>query len=105
MSALHAICLTWDSKFFDSLRCVDEDILEMHLARSPSDVELLMDELPCVDAIIFDTDTFHLDRASGLKSLVSSEGRMVRVLAWYDNEWGFSARMADVAVAMGRLND
>ncbi|EEX10947.1 glyceraldehyde-3-phosphate dehydrogenase, type I [Ruegeria lacuscaerulensis ITI-1157] len=32
------------------------------------------------------------------------DGRMVRVLAWYDNEWGFSVRMADVAVAMGRLN-
>ncbi|MCG7518424.1 type I glyceraldehyde-3-phosphate dehydrogenase [Ruegeria sp. Ofav3-42] len=30
--------------------------------------------------------------------------RMVRVLAWYDNEWAFSVRMADVAVAMGRLN-
>ncbi|MCF6433191.1 type I glyceraldehyde-3-phosphate dehydrogenase [Leisingera sp. MMG026] len=31
------------------------------------------------------------------------DGRMVRVLAWYDNEWGFSVRMADVAVAMGKL--
>ena len=30
-------------------------------------------------------------------------GRTVRVLAWYDNEWGFSARMADVAGAMGRF--
>jgi len=30
-------------------------------------------------------------------------GRTVRVLAWYDNEWGFSARMADVASVMGRL--
>ena len=30
-------------------------------------------------------------------------GRTVRVLAWYDNEWGFSARMADVSAAMGRL--
>ncbi|MGY3437102.1 MULTISPECIES: type I glyceraldehyde-3-phosphate dehydrogenase [unclassified Marinovum] len=30
-------------------------------------------------------------------------GRMVRVLAWYDNEWGFSVRMADVAGVMGRL--
>ncbi|MHA6323903.1 type I glyceraldehyde-3-phosphate dehydrogenase [Roseivivax sp. CAU 1753] len=28
--------------------------------------------------------------------------RLVRVLAWYDNEWGFSARMADVAAEMGR---
>ncbi len=30
--------------------------------------------------------------------------RLVRVLAWYDNEWGFSCRMADVAVAMARLS-
>lgn len=30
-------------------------------------------------------------------------GKLVRVLAWYDNEWGFSCRMADVAGAMGRL--
>ena len=29
--------------------------------------------------------------------------RTVRVLAWYDNEWGFSVRMADVAAAMGQL--
>ena len=29
--------------------------------------------------------------------------RMVRVLAWYDNEWGFSARMADVAAQLGGL--
>jgi glyceraldehyde 3-phosphate dehydrogenase len=27
----------------------------------------------------------------------------VRVLAWYDNEWGFSNRMADTAVAMAKL--
>lgn len=30
-------------------------------------------------------------------------GRTVRVLAWYDNEWGFSVRMADVAAKMGRM--
>ena len=30
-------------------------------------------------------------------------GRTVRVLAWYDNEWGFSCRMADVAALMGRF--
>ena len=29
--------------------------------------------------------------------------RLVRVLSWYDNEWGFSCRMADVAALMGRL--
>lgn len=31
------------------------------------------------------------------------EGNMVRILTWYDNEWGFSNRMADTAVAMGKL--
>jgi glyceraldehyde 3-phosphate dehydrogenase len=31
------------------------------------------------------------------------EKRMVRVLSWYDNEWGFSNRMADTAVAMASL--
>jgi glyceraldehyde 3-phosphate dehydrogenase len=31
------------------------------------------------------------------------EGKLVRVLSWYDNEWGFSNRMADTAVAMARL--
>ena len=31
------------------------------------------------------------------------EGNFVRVMSWYDNEWGFSNRMADTAVAMGKL--
>src|SRR6266436_1586458 len=31
------------------------------------------------------------------------DGTLVRVLSWYDNEWGFSNRMADTAVAMGKL--
>ena len=30
------------------------------------------------------------------------DGNMVRILTWYDNEWGFSNRMADTAVAMGK---
>ncbi len=31
------------------------------------------------------------------------DGTFVRVLSWYDNEWGFSNRMADTAVAMAKL--
>jgi glyceraldehyde 3-phosphate dehydrogenase len=31
------------------------------------------------------------------------DGRLVRVMSWYDNEWGFSNRMLDTAVAMGKL--
>ena len=40
---------------------------------------------------------FHLDQTKVM------EGTLVRVMSWYDNEWGFSNRMADTAVAMGRL--
>jgi glyceraldehyde 3-phosphate dehydrogenase len=40
---------------------------------------------------------FHMDQTKIL------DGTMCRILAWYDNEWGFSNRMADTAVAMGRL--
>ena len=32
------------------------------------------------------------------------EGSLVRVLSWYDNEWGFSNRMSDTAVALGSLD-
>ncbi len=32
------------------------------------------------------------------------DGRLVRILSWYDNEWGFSNRMSDTAVAMGKLS-
>jgi glyceraldehyde 3-phosphate dehydrogenase len=31
------------------------------------------------------------------------EGKLVRILSWYDNEWGFSNRMVDTAAAMARL--
>ena len=34
---------------------------------------------------------------------VVSPAPLARVLAWYDNEWGFSTRMADTALAMGKL--
>jgi glyceraldehyde 3-phosphate dehydrogenase len=40
---------------------------------------------------------FHLDQTKVL------DGRMCRILSWYDNEWGFSNRMADTAVALGKL--
>ncbi|MEZ5670659.1 MAG: type I glyceraldehyde-3-phosphate dehydrogenase [Alphaproteobacteria bacterium] len=33
------------------------------------------------------------------------EETFVRVVSWYDNEWGFSTRMSDTAIAMGRLGD
>ena len=38
----------------------------------------------------------------GLETAVL-EGKLVRVVSWYDNEWGFSNRMVDTAGAMARL--
>lgn len=43
------------------------------------------------------SSVFHLDQTRVMG------GNMVRVLSWYDNEWGFSNRMLDTAVAMGKL--
>ena len=40
---------------------------------------------------------FHIDQTKVL------DGTLVRVMSWYDNEWGFSNRMIDTAVAMGKL--
>ncbi len=40
---------------------------------------------------------FHMDQTRVM------DARMCRILTWYDNEWGFSNRMGDTAVAMGRL--
>ena len=39
---------------------------------------------------------FHIDQTKVM------DGSFVRVLSWYDNEWGFSNRMSDTAVAMGK---
>ena len=43
------------------------------------------------------SSTFHMDQTKVM------DGTLVRVMSWYDNEWGFSNRMADTAVAMAKL--
>jgi glyceraldehyde 3-phosphate dehydrogenase len=50
-------------------------------------------------------DFNHVDASAtvALPQTQMVDGGLGRVLAWYDNEWGFSSRMSDVAVAMGKL--
>jgi len=42
------------------------------------------------------SSTFHMDQTKVM------DGNFVRILTWYDNEWGFSNRMLDTAVEMGK---
>ncbi len=43
------------------------------------------------------SSVFHMDQTKVM------DGNFVRILSWYDNEWGFSNRMSDTAVALGKL--
>ena len=43
------------------------------------------------------SSVFHMDQTKVM------DGTLCSVLSWYDNEWGFSTRMSDTAIAMGKL--
>ncbi len=57
------------------------------------------------DEPLVSIDLNHNQASSTIDSLETTVigGNLVRVVSWYDNEWGFSNRMADTAVAMGKL--
>ncbi|HEX4735977.1 MAG TPA: type I glyceraldehyde-3-phosphate dehydrogenase [Allosphingosinicella sp.] len=57
------------------------------------------------DEELVSIDYNHNPASSTVDSLETAvlEGKLVRVLSWYDNEWGFSNRMVDTAGAMARL--
>ena len=61
--------------------------------------------LDIVDAPLVSHDFNHYPASSAfaLDQTKVMDGTLVRVMSWYDNEWGFSNRMADVIVAMGKL--
>jgi glyceraldehyde 3-phosphate dehydrogenase len=57
------------------------------------------------DEPLVSIDYNHCPASSTIDSLETAviDGKLVRVLSWYDNEWGFSNRMVDTARAMGKL--
>jgi glyceraldehyde 3-phosphate dehydrogenase len=61
--------------------------------------------LDYTDEPLVSIDLNHVPASSTVDSLETAviDGKLVRVVSWYDNEWGFSNRMADTAVAMGRF--
>jgi len=61
--------------------------------------------LDYTDEPVVSIDLMHTSASSTIDSLETAviEGKLVRVVSWYDNEWGFSNRMVDTAAAMGKL--
>jgi glyceraldehyde 3-phosphate dehydrogenase len=57
------------------------------------------------DEPLVSIDIVHTPASSTIDSLETAvlDGKLVRVVSWYDNEWGFSNRMVDTAAAMAKL--
>jgi glyceraldehyde 3-phosphate dehydrogenase len=91
-----------DFKFLAKRKTNKEEITEVVKRAAKQELKGILGftEQPNV-SIDFNHDphssVFHVDQTKVL------DGTLVRVMSWYDNEWGFSNRMADTAVAMGKL--
>lgn len=57
------------------------------------------------DEPLVSVDLMHTPQSSTVDSLETAviDGKLVRVVSWYDNEWGFSNRMVDTATAMAKF--
>jgi glyceraldehyde 3-phosphate dehydrogenase len=75
------------------------------ILRKASESERLKGILEYTDDPIVSVDIVHTPASSTIDSLETAvlDGTLVRVVSWYDNEWGFSNRMVDTAAAMGKL--
>jgi glyceraldehyde 3-phosphate dehydrogenase len=75
------------------------------ILKAASQTERLRGILDYTDEPLVSIDLMHTSASSTVDSLETAvlEGKLVRVLSWYDNEWGFSNRMVDTARAMAKL--
>ena len=92
------IDLTFDAKKKTSAEAINAAISKAASGK-------LKGVLATSDAPLVSVD-FNHNPASSIFDLTQTqviEDRFVRVMSWYDNEWGFSNRMSDTAVAMGKL--
>jgi glyceraldehyde 3-phosphate dehydrogenase len=78
---------------------------EVNAAMTRAASQELKGVLEVVDAPLVSHDFNHNPHSSSfaLDQTKVLEGNLISVMSWYDNEWGFSNRMADTAVAMGKL--
>jgi glyceraldehyde 3-phosphate dehydrogenase len=92
------IDLTFDAKRTTTAKEVNEAIVKAANGRLKG--ILVTNDLPLVSI------DFNHNPASSIFDLTQTQvvdGSFVRVLSWYDNEWGFSNRMVDVAAEVGQL--
>jgi glyceraldehyde 3-phosphate dehydrogenase len=75
------------------------------ILKAASESSRLKGILDYTDEPIVSIDIVHTPASSTVDSLETAviDGKLVRVVSWYDNEWGFSNRMVDTAHAMGKL--
>jgi len=75
------------------------------ILKAASETQRLKGILDYTDEPVVSIDLMHTSASSTVDSLETAvlEGKLVRVVSWYDNEWGFSNRMVDTACAMANL--
>jgi glyceraldehyde 3-phosphate dehydrogenase len=75
------------------------------ILKAASESQRLKGILEYSDEPLVSVDIVHTPASSTVDSLETAvlDGKLVRVVSWYDNEWGFSNRMVDTARAMGEL--
>ena len=89
---------------FESKKKTTAEAVNAAMVRAAKD-KRLKGVLAVNDQPLVSTD-FNHNSASSVFDLTQTQvldGTFVRVLSWYDNEWGFSNRMSDVAVMLGKL--
>jgi glyceraldehyde 3-phosphate dehydrogenase len=83
----------------------DTSVAEVNAALKAAADGPLKGILDYSDEPLVSIDYNHNSHSSTVDSLETAvlEGKLVRIISWYDNEWGFSNRMVDTAAAMARL--
>ena len=91
-----------DLKFVPKRNVTAEEVNAAIKAASEGELKGILDYVtgPLV-SIDFNHDSHSSNFAADQTKVL--DGNLVRILSWYDNEWGFSNRMSDTAVAMGKL--
>ena len=92
-----------DLTFTPSRDTTKEEVNQLLKAASESGP--LQGMLAYSDEPLVSIDIVHTPASSTVDSLETAviDGKLVRVVTWYDNEWGFSNRMVDTATAMAKL--